>query len=111
MARPRSVLAGRIYLLTRRCTRRQFLLRPGKRTNQAIWYCLAEAAKRFHMDVLWFMACSNHLHMGIHDRHGNYPKFIAHLHRSRSLRIRSEHQLVHGQPGSGSVGVNLVPGR
>lgn len=81
MARPRPVIPGRIYLLTRRCSERRFLLRPGEKTNQAINYCLAEAAQRFDMDVLWMMACSNHIHLGIHDRHGNYPAFIAHLHK------------------------------
>lgn len=68
-------------MVTRCCARDEFLLQPGELSNAAVWYCLAEAAKRCDMEVLWFMACSNHLHMGIHDRHGKYPKFIEHLHK------------------------------
>ena len=46
MALARPVIKGRIYLLTRRCSERRFLLRRGEKTNQAVTYCLAEAAQR-----------------------------------------------------------------
>lgn len=90
MAAPRPVFPGKVHFLTRRCTQRQFLLRPGKKTNQAIRYCLAEAAERFGMKVLWFIANSNHLHLGIYDEHGEYPRFIAHLHKmlAKCLNVR-----------------------
>lgn len=81
MTQPRQVLPDRCYLITRRCTQRTFLLRPSKHTKQAFLYCLAEAAARFDIDVLWVMACSNHYHAGIHDRHGRYPAFIEHFHK------------------------------
>ena len=35
MPLPREVVPGRIYLITRRCTQRQFLLRPDAATNDA----------------------------------------------------------------------------
>jgi hypothetical protein len=50
MSLPRQVLQGTFYLLTRRCTQRQFLLRPDEETNNAFVYCLAEAAQRFDID-------------------------------------------------------------
>ena len=81
MTQPREVLPGRSYLITRRCTQRQFLLRPDARTNQAVLYCLAEAAQRFEMDIYWLGTTSNHYHDGVGDPHGNYPEFIAHFHR------------------------------
>jgi len=34
------------YMITRRCTQRQFLMRPDDETNNAFIYCLAEAASR-----------------------------------------------------------------
>jgi len=46
MSRPRQVLPGQFYLVTRRCTQRQFLLRPDAATNNAFTYCLIEAAQR-----------------------------------------------------------------
>jgi hypothetical protein len=61
MSRPRQVLPGQFYLLTRRCTQRQFLLRPDEITNNAFVYCLGEAAQRFEIDILLPTAMSNHL--------------------------------------------------
>src|SRR5215212_10204097 len=46
MSLPRQVLPGQFYLITRRCTQRQFLLRPDRDTNNAFTYCLIEAAQR-----------------------------------------------------------------
>jgi hypothetical protein len=52
MTLPREIIPGRFYMVTRRCTQRQLLLRPDKKTNNAFIYCLAEAAQRFGIDVL-----------------------------------------------------------
>lgn len=41
---PRQVLPGQFYLITRRCSQRQFLLRPDTATNNAFLYCLIDAA-------------------------------------------------------------------
>jgi putative transposase len=46
MPLPREVLPGRTYMITRRCTQRQFLLRPDSATNNAFMYCLAVATQR-----------------------------------------------------------------
>jgi putative transposase len=95
MSLPREVLPGSTYMITRRCTQRQFLMRPDDETNNAFIYCLAEAAARHQVDVIFTIAMSNHHHTGIHDRHGNYPAFIERFHRlfakcQNSLRGRSE---------------------
>jgi hypothetical protein len=42
--KPRSILPNARYLLTRRCTQRQFWLRPSAKINQIVTYCVAEAA-------------------------------------------------------------------
>jgi hypothetical protein len=52
MTQPREVLSGQFYLLTRRCTQRQFLLRPDPETNNAFPYCLAVAAEKYKIGVL-----------------------------------------------------------
>jgi hypothetical protein len=57
-----------------------FLLRPCKAVEQIYWYCLAVAAERFDIDILWTMVMSNHVHTGLYDRHGNYPAFLCYLH-------------------------------
>jgi len=72
---PREVLPGRTYMITRRCTQRQFLMRPDRETNNAFIYCLAVAAERFGIRVLFTVAMSNHHHTGIYDPDGCYPAF------------------------------------
>jgi REP element-mobilizing transposase RayT len=81
MSRPRQVLPGQFYLLTRSCTQRQFLLRPDDTTNNAFVYCLGEAAQRFEIDILLPVAMSNHHHTVLFDRHGRYPQFVEHFHK------------------------------
>lgn len=81
MSRPREVLPGRSYLITRRCTQRLLLMRPDAETNNAFIYCLAVAAQRHQIDILFTVAMSNHHHTGIYDRHGNYPAFLEYFHK------------------------------
>jgi len=95
MSIPREVLPGQTYMITRRCTQRQFLMRPDKETNNAFIYCLGEAAARFGIEVLFTVAMSNHHHTGIYDPAGNYPAFLEHFHKlfakcQNSLRGRWE---------------------
>jgi putative transposase len=95
MSIPRPVVPGQSYMITRRCTQRQFLMRPDGQTNNAFVYCLAEAAARFRVEVLFTVAMSNHHHTGIYDPEGNYPAFIEHFHKlfakcQNSLRGRWE---------------------
>ena len=68
-------------MLTRRCTQRQFLLRPDRETNNAFIYCLAVAAERYGITVMNFVQMSNHLHDAIYDRFGNAPAFYEHFHK------------------------------
>jgi putative transposase len=81
MSIPREVLPQRTYMITRRCTQRQFLLTPDRETNNAFIYCLATAALRYGIQVLFTVAMSNHHHTGIYDAAGNYPAFLEHFHK------------------------------
>ena len=80
MTQPRQVVAGRAYMLTRRCAERRFFLRPSKETNDAYVYCFAVDAERYELDVYWLSVLSNHHHPGVRDRQGNYPEFLRYLH-------------------------------
>jgi putative transposase len=68
-------------MLTRRCTQRQFLLRPDAETNKAFIYCLGDAAQRFEIDVILPIAESNHHHTVFYDPHGRFPQFVEHFHK------------------------------
>jgi putative transposase len=67
--------------ITRRCTQRQFLLRPDDETNNAFVYVLAEAARRFEIDVVLSQMMSNHHHTVAYDPHGNEVEFREHFHK------------------------------
>jgi putative transposase len=82
-------------MVTRRCTQRQFLMRPDRETNNAFIYRLVVAAEKAGVQILFTAAMSNHHHAGIHDPHGNYPAFIEHFHKlfakcQKALRGRRE---------------------
>jgi putative transposase len=81
MSFPRQVIRGRTYLVTRRCTQREFLLRPDEETNRAFVYCLAFAAQRSGVGVVAFIANSNHYHAVVVDTHGLIPKFLEDFHK------------------------------
>ncbi len=81
MTLPRQVLPNRFYMLSRRCTQRQFLLRPDEETNNAFVYCLAEAAQRFEIELIGSQQMSNHHHTVLFDRFGRVIEFTAHFHK------------------------------
>lgn len=68
-------------MVTRRCTQRQFLLRPDRETTNAFIYCLSLAAQRTDMEVLAFLAHSNHHHTVVVDTHGRMPEFLETFHK------------------------------
>jgi REP element-mobilizing transposase RayT len=81
MSVPRQILPGRFFKITRRCTQRQFLLRPDDETNNAFVYCLAEAAARFGTEVIASSAQSNHHHTDLFARDGRVVEFMEHFHK------------------------------
>ena len=81
MTEPRQVFKGDFHLITRRCTQRQFLLRPDDETNNAYVYCLAVAAQKYDIDIVNTIAEPNHHHTVVYDREGTYPRFMRHFHK------------------------------
>ncbi len=77
----RAVFGKSFYLITRRCTQRQFLLRPDEDTNNNFLYCLAEAAQRYDIEVIVTSAMSNHHHTVVFDRWGRINQFTEHFHK------------------------------
>jgi putative transposase len=78
---PRQIVPGRVYMITRRCTQRAFLLHPDADTTNAFLYCLGYASQRTGVGVLFFLAMSNHYHAGIIDRTGRLPEFLETFHK------------------------------
>lgn len=68
-------------MISRRCTQRQFLLRPDEDTRQNFAYCLAEAATRFDITVVLSQMEANHHHTLVYDTHGRDVEFREHFHK------------------------------
>ncbi len=79
MTAPRQVLPGTTYLVTRRCTQRQLLLRPSPTTGAIFLYVLAVAARRFGIRVHAFCVLSNHYHLVVTDPGAQLPAFGQYL--------------------------------
>lgn len=78
---PRPVIPGRVHLVTRRCTQRQFLLRPDDHVERIYLYCLGVAAERYKVTLYGWIVMSNHVHLIVRDNLGNYPDFLAYLNK------------------------------
>ncbi len=80
-------------MITRRCSERRYLLRPTPEGNNAFIYCLAVAAQKYGVKVIFTATMSNHHHTGIVDVDGNLPQFLAHFHK-----LVAKHQnALHGR--------------
>jgi REP element-mobilizing transposase RayT len=80
MTLPRRVLAGTVYLITRRCSERRFLLRPSKALNELFRFTLAVAAQRTGVRIHAFCVMSNHYHLVLTDPRARLPRFAQYLH-------------------------------
>jgi REP element-mobilizing transposase RayT len=79
MTAPRQILPGTTYLITRRCARREFLLRPSEASNGIFLYVLALAARRFGVRVHAYCVLSNHHHLVVTDPEARLPAFEQYL--------------------------------
>ena len=73
------MIPGSTYLVSRRCTQRQFLLKPSALVNLVFKFVLAVAAARY--GVLIHAACvmSNHYHLVLTDSRASLPDFTRFL--------------------------------
>src|SRR5829696_10196693 len=78
---PRQIIPGSFYFITRRCTQRQFLLRPDNETTEIVLFCLAEAAEKFEICALAWHFASNHYHAVVYDPWGDLPAFLERFHK------------------------------
>ncbi len=63
-------------MITRRCTQRQFLLRPSKFLKHALLFILARAAERFGIQLHAACVLSSHLHLLVTDPGKNISRFM-----------------------------------
>jgi REP element-mobilizing transposase RayT len=72
---PRRIVQGTSYLVSRRCTQQQFLLKPSALVNLIFKFVLAVAAARYGVLIHAVCVMSNHVHIVITDPRANLPDF------------------------------------
>lgn len=75
MTAPRQVLPGSSYLVTRRCSQRQFLLKPSAAVTAVFKFVLAVAAARHGILLHAVCVLSNHFHIVLSDPKAQLPLF------------------------------------
>ena len=97
MTRRRIIEPGKTWALSRRTTRRYFLLNPdqARQLEQCYWYCLGHAAQRFGVSVHAGCLMSTHAHEVVTDVRGELPRFLQEFHRLLALTTKS----IRGWPG------------
>lgn len=81
MTLPRRFLPGTTYFITRRCTQRQFLLKPTARNTRIFMYCIAVAAKKTGIVIHAVCVMSNHYHILLSDRGAKVSEFYGWVHK------------------------------
>ena len=78
MSQPRCIVPGRTYLVTRRTTRRSFVLRPDAdgTTQNAYWYLTAVLANAYGIVFHAVQMMSTHMHEVLTDTRGELPRFL-----------------------------------
>jgi REP element-mobilizing transposase RayT len=107
--RPRNVVPDATYIVTRRCTQRQLLLRPDEVACAIFIYVLAVAASRFGIQVHAFCVMSNHFHIVLTDPYGLLPAFSQYFDSlvARAMNVFLGRRENFWEPGSYSA-VRLV---
>ena len=86
-----------VWALSRRTTRRHFILNPdeARQMEQAYWYCLGHAAQRHGIAVHAGCLMSTHSHEVITDVRGELSLFVQTFHRHLALCAKA----FRGWPG------------
>lgn len=86
--RHRRVTKGAVYLITKKCARDEFLIRPSKLTNQILFYALLDRARKYGIQIISFCFLSNHFHLVLRDVRGRLPDFMRDFLKQTSSAIR-----------------------
>lgn len=77
MSVARQIIPASTYMVTRRTTGRQFLLKPVPLVKQTFGYCLGYAANRYNVRIHAYCVMTNHYHIVLTDPDGRLPDFLS----------------------------------
>lgn len=91
MSRPRHVVPGKLSAVSRRTTRRHFVLNPDSKreVENAFWYCVIVTAQKHGISVHSACLMSTHLHLVETDMLGRAPDFYRDFHRLFALCMKA----------------------
>ena len=91
MTTPRCIRPGRTWFVTRRTTRRHFLLRPDadQTVQQIYWYTTAVIAAECGIELHAVQMLSTHMHEVLTDVRGELPRFLQQRNRLLANAIKS----------------------
>lgn len=93
MATPvRMIEQNTTYLCQRKTSEGRFFLKPSKKANAIILYCLAWASKKHGVLIHEYLFQFNHYHMVLTDVHGNLPDFYRDFHAMLSRALGYLHR-------------------
>lgn len=90
MSLPRCIRTGQVWMVTRRTTRRHFLLRPDAdgMSQRIYWYTTAVLAEKFGIELHAVQVLSTHMHEVLTDVRGNLPAFIRERNRALANALK-----------------------
>ena len=88
MSQPRQILPGNTYLISRRCLRRHYLLRPEFFIDNLFIFLLAVLSVKYGIAVHAFCLLSTHKHLVLTDALGKLPDFLRDFHRLTALATK-----------------------
>lgn len=96
MTAPRCIRPGTTWLVTRRTTRRHFLLRPDRAGafQNLYWYVTALLAPRFGIELHAVQVLCSHMHEVLTDTLGQLPRFL----EQRNRLLANAIKCLHGWP-------------
>jgi putative transposase len=80
--RAKPVSRNKMIMISRRTSEGRFFIKPGKKNNQILEFCLAAAAQKHNLKVHGYNFMPNHYHLLLTDVEGNYPRFLADMNRN-----------------------------
>ena len=90
MSLPNPIPPGATWLISRRCTQRQFWLAPRGPVKRTFGYLVAVLAERYGVNVHAIIVLSNHHHLLLSDPRGVLPDFLRDLHNLTARSLNAE---------------------
>lgn len=90
MTTPRCIRGGTTWFVTRRTTRRHFLLRPDadRKAQEIYWYVTALSASETGVEIHAVQMLSTHIHEVLTDPRGELPRFLQQRNRLLANAIK-----------------------